>query len=332
MLLDSVTQWYGGKCFKWLMTKFTSPEELFGSLNFSKTHKDLPEGGWEEKIQFGGRNSLRKLQEADLAFLDEIWKSSSAILNSLLRIMNEGTFDDGEKEIRVPLKLLVAASNEYPSAFEGGKELSAIFDRFLLRKDVKPITTQEGRKKLLWKEDHKPKLSTSLTRVELHEARTEVRDIHFTDQSQEMVEEILGQLRKEGIIPGDRRQFKSVGVCKAAAWLEGSPVVEPNHLEVLAHCLWDDPGEQPRKCAQVVARIANPIGMLVNSLILQAEEVVSNTNFKELKELLTADAKLKEVLKELKKIPSGNGRVIKATSYVQGKIKEILMHGVGRIE
>src|SRR4029078_8964801 len=110
-----------------------------------------------------------KLPEADLAFLDEVFKASSAILNVLLKILNERTYEVGDGSvIKVPLKLAVAAGNEWPSP-ETGKELSALFDRFCLRKSVRPIVTASGRQRLLWCEDHTPKLSTSITPAEVDE-------------------------------------------------------------------------------------------------------------------------------------------------------------------
>ena len=83
-----------------------------------------------------------KLPEADFAFIDEVFKGSSAILNCLLKILNERNFDAGDGVIRkVPLKLCLGASNEWPSP-DTGKELTALFDRFALRKMVTPIRSR----------------------------------------------------------------------------------------------------------------------------------------------------------------------------------------------
>src|SRR4051794_8347719 len=119
LLLDSVLSWTGGTKFSILLTKFSTVEELMGpvSLTALKADKYL-------------RVTTGRLPEADYAFVDEVWKASSAILNTLLRILNERTFDAGDGVVRtVPLKLCVAASNEWPSP-ETGKELTALLDRF----------------------------------------------------------------------------------------------------------------------------------------------------------------------------------------------------------
>ena len=82
--------------------------------------------------------------------------------------------------------------------------------------------------------------------------------------------------------PGDRRQFKTVGVVLAFAYLCGADEVMPEHLEVAQHCLWDDPVEQPQKTAQVIARIANPVGMRVTQLLLEVEQVLAAADVRNL--------------------------------------------------
>ena len=84
-------------------------------------------------------------------------------------------------------------------------------------------------------------------------------------EAKDALELILKELAKEGVQPGDRRQFKAVGVVRAFAYLSGADKVLPEHLEVARHCLWDSPEEQPRTAAQVIARVANPPGMRVRS-------------------------------------------------------------------
>lgn len=112
----------GTNYFQWLLTRFSTPEELFGALSL----KDLEQGVYK-------RNTANKLPEAHLAFLDEIFKSNSAILNSLLTLINERIFYNNGHPIQVPLMSIIGSSNEYP---EEGEGLEALFDRFLLRFEV----------------------------------------------------------------------------------------------------------------------------------------------------------------------------------------------------
>ncbi len=317
LLLDSLMNWMHGRKFSILFTKFTVPEEVFGPISIVGLKADK-----YRRITTG------RLPEADAAFGDEIWKASSAIANTLLKALNERVYDNGEGPRPIPLRIFVAASNEYPHAQEGGKELGALFDRFLFRKNVRPIMTAAGRQRLLWGTDHTPKLSTSITPGELDQASADASRLPWSDEAKEALEQIIRELAKDGILPGDRRQYQSVGAAKAAAYLAGADKVEPDHLEVLAHVLWDDPTEQPEKAAQIVARVANPVGMAVNSLLLETEQILASSDVSQLSQAASATVKLGEIAKKLSGLTSANGRAEKAIAYVKGEIKRIKVQSV----
>jgi MoxR-like ATPase len=311
LLLDSVLKWTGGTKFSILLTKFTAPEEVFGPVSLAGLRADK-----YVRVITG------KLPEADYAFVDEIWKASSAILNTLLQILNERVYDAGDGIVRnVPLKLCVAAANEWPSP-DTGKELSAVFDRFVLRTTVSPIRSQAGRQRLLWARDHVPKLTGTITPAEVELARTQAASLPWSAAAKDALEAILKELAKEGVRPGDRRQFKTVGVVRAFAFLNGADEVQPEHLEVARHCLWDSPEEQPLKAAQVIARIANPAGMRVTQLLLEAEQVLSAADVRNLAEAARAAAKLAEIDRQLAGL-KGNGRVEKARAYLKEQLKKL---------
>jgi MoxR-like ATPase len=86
---------------------------------------------------------------------------------------------------------------------------------------VRSILSQAGRQRLLWHRDHTPKLSTSLTPEEIDQAHQQALSLPFTEKAKKAFEQILRELAREGIVPGDRRQFKSVAVCQAFAYLNG---------------------------------------------------------------------------------------------------------------
>lgn len=321
LLLDSIMTWMKGRKFTILFTKFTTPEECFGPISVV--------GLKEDRYR---RVTTGKLPEADGAFGDEIFKASSAILDTLLRILNERVYDNGDGVLLpVPLRIFVAASNEWPQAQEGGKELSALFDRFLFRRTVRPILTAAGRKRLLWERDHVPKLTASITPAEIDQAHRDAQALSWTDEAREALEAILRELTKEGIQPGDRRQFKSVGAAQAFAYLSGADRVEPEHLEVLASTLWDDPQEQPEKVAGIVARIANPTGMRVNSLLLEVEQILAATDVKQLAQAASAASKLQEIFKKLNGLKGDDARVSKGKDYVQQQIKRIKLASIESI-
>ncbi|WP_442775847.1 AAA family ATPase [Sphaerotilus montanus] len=109
----------GAGYFEYLLTKFSTPEELFGPLSISALKAD----------RFH-RNTEGYLPTVRMAFLDEIFKASSSILNALLTVLNERVYHNGTEVQKVPLQALIAASNELPTDQE---ELAALYDRFLVR-------------------------------------------------------------------------------------------------------------------------------------------------------------------------------------------------------
>lgn len=110
--------------FKYLLTKFTEPDELFGPIDINA----LREGKYV-------RITKDKLPEAEIAFIDEIFNANSAILNMFLTIMNERIVYDGYSEIKAPLWTMIAATNTVPDE----PELQALYDRFLFKHFVKPV-------------------------------------------------------------------------------------------------------------------------------------------------------------------------------------------------
>ena len=122
-----------------------------------------------------------------------------------------------------------------------------------------------------------------------------------------------------------------MGAAQAFAYLSGADRVEPEHLEVLASTLWDDPQEQPEKVAGIVARIANPTGMRVNSLLLEVEQILAATDVKQLAQAASAAGKLQEIHKKLNGLKGGDGRVAKAREYVGQQIKRIKLASIEAI-
>src|SRR5512135_534698 len=117
-LIRSLAQLLQSRYFEYLLTRFTEPNEIFGPVDIAA----FREGNYRRKIE-------GMLPEAESVFLDEVFKSNSAILNALLTLLNERKFTSGGQVLRVPLISVFAASNEVP----GDETLNAIFDRFLLR-------------------------------------------------------------------------------------------------------------------------------------------------------------------------------------------------------
>lgn len=315
MLLDALLQCVGGSKFMLLLTKFTTIDEVVGPVSLAALKED----------RFV-RITTGKLPEADFTFLDEAFKGSSAILNCLLKMLNERTFDAGDGLVKpVPLKLCLAASNEWPSS-ENGKELSALVDRFVLRKAVAPIRTHVGRQRLLWARALTPSFDATLKIADVDAARQDVESMAWSDDAREAFETVLKELLREGIQTGDRRQRKTVGVVRAFAWLDGAAAVQAEHLEIAAHCLWDDP-DQAAKVAQVIAKVANPTGMRINQLLLEVESLIGPVDVRDLAQAAKSAAKLKEIDRQLAAL-SGNGRLERARAYVHDQLKKLRMASI----
>jgi MoxR-like ATPase len=317
LLCDTLAGWQDGNLFSILLTKFSVPEEVFGPISVAGLKADI-----YRRIPTG------KLPEANLAFIDEIFKASSAILNTLLKILNERTWQNDGSLIHCPLRLCIAASNEWPNS-ETGKELEALFDRFLFRKAVKPIGTARGLSSLLWTANLTPSLTTRVTPSEIDAAHSEAMALPFSDDAKEALVTIIGDARREGIIAGDRRVRKSVGAAQAYAWLSGSDTVLPDHLEILAHTLWADPAEQPRKLAEIVGKIANPQGMRVTALLSEAEQIIGGADLKNLATAATACKKLQDIAKNLKTV--SHPRAANAYEHIAAEVKRIKMESVNSL-
>ncbi|MEM0028772.1 MAG: AAA family ATPase, partial [Ignisphaera sp.] len=209
------------KCFTYLLTKYTEPAELFGPLDINA----LKDGKYV-------RITSNKLPEAEIAFLDEIFKANSAILNTLLTIMNERLFYDGYTEIRVALWSLFGASNEVPQE----PELEALYDRFLLRHYVKPLQDE------LWKQLLKkawdierfgyqpPEVTIDKSVLErLHKMLFEVS---FSAVETKLLK-VFSVLESKNIHLTDRRKGKALKVIAANAILNGRFQASEEDLMVL---------------------------------------------------------------------------------------------------
>src|ERR687898_1185165 len=150
----------GADYFQWLLTRFTTPEEVFGAVSLKALEQDDYR-----------RVTSDKLPEAQIAFLDEIFKANSSILNSILTLLNERLFHNGKAIVEVPLLTLFGASNELPEE----EELTALYDRFLLRFVVNYIS--EDFRFLRMLESNAQATRTSLSLRELKELQEQARGV-----------------------------------------------------------------------------------------------------------------------------------------------------------
>lgn len=314
------------KTFTTLISKTTTPDEVVGPFK----PNELINGKFL-------RASDRKLPTADFAFLDEVFKGSSATLNAFLTIMNERLFDNGSERVNVPLRMLTAASNEWPGEHNGdGAELGALFDRFLFRKTIRPVAERGNLRKLI---DPRHKFDvmaggTTFSLADLDAAQADVAKIreNMTDDVLDRVMLIFDELAAVGINVTDanRRISKATDALAAFAYLRGRDAVSFDDLDVLAHCLWISP-ENADKTEEIVLKNCNPIRASINALLGEAESIVRTTaTDADVATLAEAMQKLKFIIEGdsnnpaksyLKQFDPNNADVAKAIEAV-GKIRE----------
>jgi MoxR-like ATPase len=228
MLADEVCRRLtGARYFQWLLTRFTTPEELFGAVSLSALEQDDYR-----------RITTHKLPEAHVAFLDEVFKASSSILNTILTLMNERRFHNGREVATVPLLTLFGASNELPE----DDELRALDDRFLLRYVVDYLGEDFRFLKLL--QARPPAARTTLPLAALETARAEAAALAVPAEVLRALTDLRRELRQKNVVVSDRRWAQSVGVLRARAYLEARDAVTQEDIAFLEHVLWRDPAER----------------------------------------------------------------------------------------
>lgn len=256
-LVRAIAQAFGGIYFERLLTKFSTPEEVFGPVSLQGLEKD----------RFS-RVTTGKLPEAEIAFVDEIFKSNSAVLNSMLAIVNERVFHNDGAATRCPLVSMFGASNELPE----GKELEALFDRFLLRFDVQYLLAASNVRAVL--ASGEPSIATHLTMDDLRLAQASAAAVQVTDETIDALLAIRDALRADGLVSSDRRWKKSLGLVRASAWLAGEKTTSPEDLGILVDSLWRDPRDRA-KVGRIVGALSDPASMQAVEILDSAREIAT---------------------------------------------------------
>lgn len=252
---------YHAKSFEYLMSRFSTPDEIFGPVSIAK----LKENDCFE------RNVDGFLPTADVVFLDEIWKAGPAIQNSLLTVLNEKLFRNGDKELKLPLKLLVAASNELPAKDEG---LEAIWDRFSIRIICRGIQSEELFRRMICGEYSEAESTVSESLVqpvkpkEYVQWRAESERVNLTLPLLEAITFIRRKILRVEVVDSelprciyvsDRRWKHIAALLRTSAYIQGRSQATPADLLPMYHCLWNEPVEVDSVRLITIRAIFDPI-------------------------------------------------------------------------
>lgn len=309
-----------GKSFEYLMSKFSTPDEIFGPISIKKLKE---EDAYERIVE-------RYLPDANIVFLDEIWKAGPAIQNALLTILNEKIYRNGTTDLKVDIRGIIAASNELPP---NNSNLAPIWDRFLLRLEldnIKQFSTFLGMitdVEDVYEDNVPEELQFSSELLELWSAA--INEVALPPEvlnTLQIVKIKLADYNAKGlgapIVVHDRRWKKIVRILRTAAFLNGRDAVDLMDCFLMSHCLWSSP-EQKIKVQEILSDTIREHGytMAVNLNSLKREvEAYETEVYAEIKVKYTIEeAELKpyadeyfKLLKEDNKMP---GAYIKIADY-----------------
>lgn len=254
--------------FEYLMSRFSTPDEIFGPVSISL----LKNEDRYERVVDGF------LPTATVVFLDEIWKASPSIQNALLTAINERIFQNGRNTMSLPMKALIAASNELPAEDEG---LEALWDRFLVRMVSNCIQTESTFYKMIRQNPIGEVVMPQDLQItdELYENwQKEIGNVTIPDNVCSAVTAIRKRLREETTKEGnkdmdyyvsDRRWKKCFHIMQTAAFLNGRKSIDMTDIPILFHCLWNT--------AEVIPTIIDIVaGSLTADLDKQMEKLQKN--------------------------------------------------------
>jgi len=301
-LIESLGKLVGGKVFTYLLSRFTEPDELFGALDI-KAYR-------EGKIRRVINNTILS---ANIVFLDEIFKASSAIRNTLLRILNEKEYRYGDQVIKVEWLGFYSASNEISTDTED----QAFYDRLVIRRFVKYVSNTQWKELLMRGIDFEGNatLSPVISIEDVKQLQNEVikrfKALKSEDAIIEKYIEALARLQEKGIVISDRRKIKVLKVASAYSILYGSTAVSlddvADALRVVAIHNEDDVKKVEEVIAEVglsqASQLMNEIQTLVTELKHVTEKIRETNDLNEFKELRKQGKVLiKELIARIKRL------------------------------
>ena len=297
----------GVNYFGYLLSPTTDPSELFGPVAVTKLLND------EYTRDVDGY-----LPSAHIAFLDELFRGSSAILNSLLTLLNERTFNNGKQTITTPIQSIVAATNSWPDE----ESLQAFGDRFLFRPTVDSLQKPSSKDKLdKWALGIKarPEVGVHLTLEDLKALQEEVHSVMIHENFIEKFSNVCELLDQRNIRISDRRRVQILKFLRAWALVQGDDMIFPEHLHgSLVHIVYQT--EEDKSTVQEVVDQEVPSASKIFSDGKRAAAALMNDFMAERSKLANTD----RGLGTLNDFVQNLERSYKDICVVYNKINEIL--------
>lgn len=253
----------GASYFEHLLTRFTTPDELFGPWKLTALQRDVFE-----------RETAGRLPTAHVAFLDEVFKANSASLNSLLAVLNERVFHDAGRSIPLPLRMVVGASNEYPTA----DETSALWDRFVVRFHVDYLANDSQKREMLCSTLARRPVHATAGKITIAEWDGAVAAADAVVVADDTIDAVIGIARaltdSHRIKISDRKLVKAAKIVKANAFLRGLDTASPDECDALVDVLWNDPKQRELVAKIVMARMSPEVA-IAKERIKGVEELVA---------------------------------------------------------
>lgn len=234
----------GAHRFEYVLGPYTTPEELFGPISVSALRD-------HDRYE---RSVAGYLPEAEVVFLEGIWRAGSAVQNTLLTALHDGTFRNGTELIQLPLEILIGSDDQIPDPTEG---LDVFFDHFALRLSVEPISERSAFLALLG-DTQNPDIDVvpedlKIPKEDLERWRQESSQVVVPDQIKDLIYDIRERILRHNrhhrreeeseIFVSDRRWKQAMNLLRMSAYMNEHAEVDALDSIVLRHCLWNSPDQ-----------------------------------------------------------------------------------------
>jgi MoxR-like ATPase len=299
----------GSKFFGYLLSPTTDPSELFGPVAVSKLLKDEYT-----------RDTEGYLPNSNIAFLDELFRGSSAVLNSLLTILNERTFNNGKQVITTPIQSIVAATNSFPQE----EALQAFCDRFLFRPTINGLQKPASRRLLdQWALGltKRPVVKSELTYEDLSTLNNDANDIAISDEFLDRFSQVFDLLSSRGITISDRRRVQILKFMRGWALVQGDDTVYADHLhKPLVHIIYknvDDISVIKEVLAQAIPTAEKMVADIkrAHTGLMTEHHTVNSQEFKAIGDLNKLVSRLRKSHNDLSTLDQKLSSILESSEY-----------------